>query len=430
VLYIEEEYFSEEEITSYSEEGIIEEDLFSNGETIDEEDVEEDTYFEDIIESDGVDVLYKEEEYFSEEEIIDEDFEEYIVEEKSNFFEASLDRIIEEDDHSNYSERSDVFDEVLDEDFLDSGDFVDEVILDDDDESYIEEEIIPQFEVPFVPAIVAWQEQEEQRASIEDEKPPEVAPRTPRNVLMAVLAAAASDFKLRKVPEGHKKRFEPMADAAACLGRLTKLPESTIESTGRASQVKTDDWSPTGAPIIFERSLNVRLVNEAAAMGRVMRLKEKVITNYEEETPRLFDENRNIEIDELLDEKGRPVFRTSVLVPLHELDTRQESMSRDWNMGFLEASDEADTLSIHNVKLPTTQVPRFNRPLACSPVMSRQEINDAIARGVAEGAWSRKYRLDRPQRKLRITSMCRCQYCQNPNAYQTHAYKELSKHVH
>jgi AcrR family transcriptional regulator len=458
--YIEEEYI--EEVYSDSEETIEEEYFDDDDDAI--------SYDEIILEEQGKDLdngdgfveevyYYSDEEELFEEVIEDssDSFDEYIVEEEyqGSKFEASLGIIEEEDDdHSaaEYSQKGngrlgaafkeeEVFFEEENEEFI-FREYDEDVEVDylredeqeidvyyeiEDDESYIEEEIIPQFEVPVIPAIAAWQEQEEVRALAEDDEPPEIAPRTPRNILMAVLTAAAADFKLRKVPKDHKKRFVPVSEMAACLARLTKLKENVVEAMGRASTVEQDeDWRPTGAPITLLRSLNVRIVTEAAAMGRIMRLKEKVVANYEE--PRgFFGGEPKTNIDDLVDDKGRRIFRTSMLVPLHERDVMQESMSRDWNLGILESSTEMDETTVENVKLPTDRVPRFTKPPSCSPVMGRQEIHDSIARGVAEGAWDRRYRLERPHIGLRVTSVCRCQYCEHPSAFQTHAYKKLSE---
>lgn len=472
VLIEEEEYFSDEEIIDeesqvcdeneiieyFSEEEVIEEII----EDYDDYSVEEDFDFDEEIieeiigESDDSDEDFVEEEYEQDSQnseaslgIIDE--EEYDSDSSDNFAEESRPRMyapsvnslvcteeicegsstnieieeeVEEEEDEEYIEEEEslsssfLCENELDRDFY---------TYDDHDDSFIEEEIISEFDVPVIPAIAAWQKKQEELLAI-GEEPPEVAARTPREILMAVLAAAAMDFKLRKVPEDHKKCYTPLCVSAACLGRLTKLDEYVIEDQGRAPAVRTDDeWRPTGAPIIFTRSISLRIATEAAAMGRVMRLKEKVVTNYDNSEPHnVFEEEHKVDIDDLLDEKGRPIFRTSVLVPFHERDTKQATVARDWKLGILEESCEVEEgITVDNVNLPTRSVPCFQKPVACSPVMSREEIKDAIARGVAEGAWNRKYRLERPQVKLRITTMCRCKYCENPNAFQTHAYKKL-----
>lgn len=482
----EEAYFSDEEIV----EEILEE--FEEGE-YEEHSIEDDehSYEELIVDEEIIGDSY--DEFVIEEEIIgdsdDGEFEEYVIEEeyRSKCSESSLGIIDEEDydsdssdecstkqrtnldakshhaahtnldskskhdtHHSNELYYGEEYEEIQEEDEAsyrpyvtecydeyeeslysfseqeDEGDDCDVM----DDESYIEEEIIPEFEVPVIPAIEAWHKQQEELMAI-DEELPEVAPRTPREILMAVLAAAAMDFKLRKVPEDHKRRYTPLSASAACLGRLTKLDEFAIEAYGRAPARRNDeDWCPTGAPIVFHQSLSLRIATEAAAMGRVMRLKERIVTNYEEPKRTFFSDygEEKVNVDGLLDEKGRPVFRTSVLVPFHERLARQKVMSKDWKVGILEASCElSEGITVDTVNLPTTRVPRFKKPMGCSPVMSRDEIKDAIARGVAEGAWDRRYRLDRPQVQLRITSVCRCRYCENPNAFQTHAYKKLRK---
>ncbi len=472
--FIEEEYYSDEEVVEEiigdcdehcSDEEIIEESIgdcdddgfesCSEETVVDEEDMDS---YEEIIEEiimDSDDVDHEFEEYLIEEDyhsqvsdpileiIEEEDYNSDAVHDcdahcKKNLVVQSSDdsyhskemiegEVVEEMEYDEecYTE----YEESLASSFLVENE-LDRDFCDYDDDSFIEE-IIPEFEVPVIPAIAAWQKQQEALLAVEEEFP-EVAPRTPREILMAVLAAAAMDFKLRKVPDDHKRNYTPLTVLAASLGRLMKLEEYVIEDIGRAPVVRKDDeWCPTGAPIIFYRSISLRIATEAAAMGRVMRLKENSVTNYEEfQRYYSLEEEQKVDIDDILDEKGRPIFRTSVLVPYHEREAKREVMTRDWKVGLLEESCQAgEGITVDNVQLPTKSIPRFQKPPSCSPVMSPQAIKDAIARGVAEGAWNRKYRLERPQVELRIRSMCRCQYCQHPNAFQTHAYKKLSQTV-
>jgi len=292
-----------------------------------------------------------------------------------------------------------------------------------------EEEPILKFDVPVIPAIVSWQAMEEHRTLILDEKPPEVASRTPREILMAVLNASSMDFKLRKVPQEHKKRFVSIADTVASLGRLSRLKEVVVEGVGHASQPEDEyeDWMPTGAPIVFPRSVSLRIATEAASMGRVVRLTEEAVTNYEDRRKSAisFEEVENrVDIDDMLDENGHSIIRTSVLLPLHEQSVKETSKAKDWSAALLEATTTMD-VSLDTVELPCARIPRFKKP-SLPKSMTRQDIQDAIAQGVAEKAWDRRYRLDRPHKQLRITSMCRCPYCPNPNPFQTHAYKNLA----
>jgi hypothetical protein len=437
--YIEELIIMEEEEASYTEETIefddyeedsdgssklwIEEECMS---AIEEETIEDDSdsssrmwieeeYMSDIEEASGASFLGNLEEMF--EEMVGEGNEMLAEFDLQNTFEGEreLERnlgSINEADYYDFEEESQDSEYEVE----------DEEISVDDDFSIIEEEIIFKYEVPVVPAIAAWQAKEEARIREAEVKPLEVATRTPREILMAVLAASAMDFKLRKVPQEHKRRFVPVADAVASLGRLNRLNEVVVEAMGHASASKKSDeeWQPTRAPIVVPRSLNLRIATEAAAMGRVMRLAERVVTNYEElsTVDRFFLQGESkVNVDDMVDEMGHRIIRTSMLLPLHEQDTRQASKARDWSAGMLESLWSMDQeVTLANVQLPSSRVPRFEKPQVASS-FSRQKIQEAIAQGVAEGAWDRRYRLDRPQKQLRITPMCRCRYCQNPNPF-------------
>lgn len=439
----EEELIADDDEYSYTEEIIVQDHLMTQDSKI---------MYEEIYVSEGEEESIGDYLEIFEETLEEEDGVERILGGSSRRYENSLGIINEAEEESENSDRTvrsskaELYDYVVEDEILEewaNEDYFEveitddeseddyEVVEDNEDYQIIEEEIVMKFEVPVIPAIAVWQEKEESRAYQTQEEPPAEAKRTPREILIAVLTASAMDFKLRKVPKEHKQRFVSIAETVASLGRLNKLDEVIVEGTGQASAINKEEkaWQPTAAPIVFHRSRSLRISTEAAAMGRVMRLPEIIVANYEEQSAagKFFeDESKKVSIDDMVDENGHKIFRTSVLVPLHEQDTRQASMSRDWNLDLLENVDENDTITLENVQLPTTRIPRFHKPSSNSKTLTRREIHDAIARGVAEGAWDRRYRLDRPQKQLRITSICRCRYCQNPNPFQTHAYKLLA----
>ena len=72
--------------------------------------------------------------------------------------------------------------------------------------------------------------------------------------------------------------------------------------------------SPAGKPIEFDRSIGIRLANEAAEMGKIMRRSEKeVVSNFNfKDRWRAFEDK--FDVDEAFDEKGRKIFRTGLLL--------------------------------------------------------------------------------------------------------------------
>jgi hypothetical protein len=456
--YVEEEYF-EEELLSDDEIG-VEEEYYDEADEYEEayynDDEDEALYFDEEIVEDSEEVSassYVEEEYYVEEEvlsdkdiveeqyppqlgIIEEEYysddinseEEYFVDEVLD--EESVVQVHELEDYSDdiNSDEEYFVDEVLDEESVVQVHELEEIVeIEEEDymyeedleEEFIEESIIHPYEVPTIPVLVAWQEKAE-ISSLKEGKRPEVAPRTPRNVMMAIIASAATDFKLRVAPEEHKKKFVSVADSAACMGRLAKLHEKVVEAVGTRIE-KEVAWSPSAEPIVLVRSKNIRIVNEAAAMGKVVRLNAKEYTHYDSSQEK-YQEEENIDIDDQVDGRGRRVFRTTLLVQNHVRDYQKDTVAKDWMLEILEDSEQTNYIGLDNVKLPTTNLPQFK---PAETKLSRQEINEAIARGVAERAWDRKYRLERPKRELRVTQKCRCSYCEHPNAFQTYAYRRL-----
>ena len=300
-----------------------------------------------------------------------------------------------------------------------------------DDLSHIEEEIVPVFEVPNLPVLDAWQKKTKEEKILGSEVR-EI--RTPRSVMIAIVEAANRECVSCEVPKSHKNQFESVATAAASIGRLTRLGEHAIEAEGNGSvpdeiKQKVDNWKPTGAPLRPSRSLNDVIAIEAAAMGSMSRLKEECVTSNAKWGEydlgmRHEDKEKEIAIDDMLDTKGRRTLRSDVLVDRYVQDLRNDNVSR----GFAErAMGEfawvTKGVTVENVPLPTPKPPKFTPK---STNLSSQEISDALARGVAESVWDRKYRLNRPKAGLRITKTCPCKYCELPNPYQTHAYKRMT----
>ncbi len=248
----------------------------------------------------------------------------------------------------------------------------------------------------------------------------------------AMAAAAASKRKdrieaggelvireVREIPEEHRNVFVTIAEEAANVGRLVRLNEVVVEAESRKSNEKVDTWSgPGGLLLDFQRSNFIRAVNEAAAMGRLRRLKPTETTNYD--TALDYEEEQRIDIEKQVDQYGRRALRTQFLLDEH---IREESKEKR-ELWAPENFDAPFTYrSIDEVELPTEKLPAFKPKKA--NFMSQRDALEAISSAVAASAWERNYRLQRPKAQLKVTRGCACPYCKNPNPFQTHKYKKL-----
>jgi hypothetical protein len=236
-------------------------------------------------------------------------------------------------------------------------------------------------------------------------------------------------LELRPVPEEHKEKYRPVASDAASIGRVTRLQEVAVVAQGRKepnaaleesarlaarTKTKTKGGRARMPRPFMGKSDSIRIVNEAAALGRMKHMREVVVQ--EKYDPEEFRSEELEGIDELVDEHGMRVIRTQFLTDRQVLDSKQDK-SEDW----LEDVDQADYENIDDVELPVSELPGF-KPKQAS--RTEQEAREGISQAVAEGYWNRYYRLERPGAELHVTGGCSCKYCPNPNAYQTYAYQK------
>lgn len=256
------------------------------------------------------------------------------------------------------------------------------------------------------------------------------APQEAKGGMAAMIAASAQkrndriesggELQVREVPEEHREVFVTIADAAAGVGRLTRLDEHVVEAVVPQKEEVVDDWVPSGLRSDNERSTFFAVIHEAAALGAMKGPRPDEVTNYdpvyEEE-----EEEEEVDIDKLaVDAKGRRTQRVGFLLDAHVKD-HQKNKKKDW---AAENQVLQQGTNIDNVALPSIVPPTW-RPEAAPK--SQKELMDAIAQGVAEASWSRRYRLDRPNVELNVTKTCNCKYCKHPNPYQTHKYKKIVK---
>ena len=227
--------------------------------------------------------------------------------------------------------------------------------------------------------------------------------------------------QVREIPEEHANLFVNIAEEAANLGRLVRSNEHVVEAESNRIEEK-DAWNGPGGLRNQEsrRSMFERAISEAAAMGRMKLNKHDETTNY----PRSIieeEEADEIDIDKQVDEHGRRALRTHFLLDQH---VREEYREKKTQWDLTESIDMHEYASIDDVELPTQNLPSF-KPKDIK-YMSQREALEAISSAVAVGAWERNYRLQRPKAQLRVTRGCKCPYCKNPNAFQTHKYKEMA----
>ena len=245
--------------------------------------------------------------------------------------------------------------------------------------------------------------------------------------LQAMIALAATE--LRPVPEEHKVAYKPVTAEAAEIGQFTRLRESVVEAMGTyvepTEEEKSSDrkWTKGKATVELPKQSNRKIepfmvLQEAAAVGRMKRLKADVTKNYDEKLDT--EVEQRIDVDDIMDERvGGKDFRIKYLTEFYVQDHQKEKQK-----DFDDEDDEVEDVkyaSLDEVPLPSEKLPVY-KPVTKS--MTRAEMMEDISRSVAEKSWERRYRLDRPGAKQRFRPACSCKYCQSPNAFQTAAYRK------
>lgn len=226
--------------------------------------------------------------------------------------------------------------------------------------------------------------------------------------------------EVREIPLEHKTTFVDVAAEAAKIGILTRLNEHTIEAV--AVKKEEEVWAgPSGLRTDHLRSSMFMAINEAAAMGQMKMKGQKAVevTNYDQNARKI--EKEVIDIDKMTDEHGRRVVRQLYLID------RQLHEEKKWKEGEWSAENAQSVVRYKNwedVELPSEEAPKW-RPRESTK--THRDLMEAISNGVAERAWERNYRLNRPKANLKVTRTCACKFCVNPNPFQTHKYKKIEK---
>eukprot|EP00934_Nitzschia_sp_Nitz4_P002270 Nitzschia sp. Nitz4//scaffold180_size44305//13216//18853//NITZ4_007237-RA/size44305-processed-gene-0.20-mRNA-1//-1//CDS//3329539461//2270//frame0 len=229
-------------------------------------------------------------------------------------------------------------------------------------------------------------------------------------------------------PEEHKKQFVPVVTDAASLGRVLRLNEKVIEANGQRSAAevnttKTDSSYAAWVARHANRGKNRRPVAvESRSNAQIMVNEAAAVGKMKSgrqdarDFAHLEIAERKIHIDDLGDAKhdGAKVFRTGHLIDRHVEDKLDRN---DWTPDY----DHESYSNLDDVALPSDVLPVFKKHAARKSGMN---VREELSREVAEGYWNRYYRLERPGANLVVTPGCFCKYCKSPNAWQTYAYQK------
>eukprot|EP00934_Nitzschia_sp_Nitz4_P008996 Nitzschia sp. Nitz4//scaffold44_size153857//67756//69207//NITZ4_002721-RA/size153857-processed-gene-0.123-mRNA-1//1//CDS//3329552157//8986//frame0 len=320
--------------------------------------------------------------------------------------------------------------EILEEEYYDDGEYIEEVVDDD----YYEELPAPQEETApqgsMAAMIAAAASKRTNRLETGGPKKMTQVEKAPDQGLdMAAMIAkkanarnerieAGGQLKVREIPKAHKNVFVNVALEAARVGTLTRLNEHTV--TAVAQPKEEEVWKgPSGLRTDHLRSTMFMAVNEAAALGAMRKLKPVEVTNYDQNE--YHEEEEPEDIDKMTDEHGRRVVRQLYLID-RRLQEEKKSKEEMWSAENV--SNMVQYNSMDEVALPSATAPKW-KPKKSEK--TQRELMDSIANGVAERAWERNYRLNRPKANLMMTRQCNCKFCVNPNPYQTHKYKQMEE---
>lgn len=229
---------------------------------------------------------------------------------------------------------------------------------------------------------------------------------------------AGGELKVRVIPKAHKNVFVDVALEAARVGTLTRLNEHTVEAVAVGKEEEV--WGgPSGLRTDHLRSVMFMAVNEAAALGAMKMKKATEVTNYDQNA--YVEDYEPEDVDKMTDEHGRRVVRQLYLID-RKIAEERKYKKEEWSAE--NAANIVQYKSMDEVALPSATAPKW-RPKPTNK--TQRELMDAISNGVAERAWERNYRLNRPKANLQVTRKCNCKFCLNPNPYQTHKYKQMEE---
>jgi hypothetical protein len=293
--------------------------------------------------------------------------------------------------------------------------------LEETDGELIMQEIVPEVEVKkSAPQLsTSMAEMISQRAAARDKRLAEGGEKRMRKVVI-------------KEKDEYKKEFSNIVTDAAAMGRLTRLNEYTVEAVAQ-EKTPEEQWKSNGLLAIQWRSSHMSVIHEAAQAGNAFKLPEHVVSNFPE-----------IEQEWDPEAAGKPM--SPRMRQLLELDKHvgegQQKVDR-LVLGRKEEQGKLESLlikpmqaysNIEDVKLPRRAPPKIDpaknaeklSKMKKEALMGGRPMID-ISAGVAEIAWERRARLDRPGSLPKIREVCPCPYCGTASPYQTFAYREIER---
>ena len=239
----------------------------------------------------------------------------------------------------------------------------------------------------------------------------------------------------------YKDDFKSIVVEAAELGRLTRLNEHIVEATA-VEKTPEEEWKSKGLMAITWRNQHMSVIHEAARAGAASKLPEKVTSNYESEEEEGYYDEGNAKIKRV-SERMKELLQLNTQIgkggnKIDELIAgRKEENAHVANQEHLREPKVVHDKSYYqsanpsNIKLPRRKTPKVDPQKNLEKIQEKFKgtyryekplVN--ISDEVAERAWARRTRLDRPGAMPRVQEICNCPYCLDPTPFQTFAYKK------
>jgi hypothetical protein len=251
--------------------------------------------------------------------------------------------------------------------------------------------------------------------------------------LKAMIASALLEAR-SPPPTEHKERFVPLVDDAASLGRLLRLEEKIVEAQGtrdseknrKQTDVSYSAWEMQHSQRGRKRMpQNTRTRSDSQIMVAEAAALGKLKSRRYSGTPTYGDDveryqpQRQEKEIDDLSDEHNARVIRAEYLLDRHVETHRKNKAKDW---LPDDAYDAEYHKLDDVALPTEEQPRFKPKQSTK---TRQETMETLSRSVAEGYWERMYRLERPGAMLKTTTGCHCKYCHHtPTPYQTFAYQK------
>lgn len=250
--------------------------------------------------------------------------------------------------------------------------------------------------------------------------------------------AEGGEKRMRKIKikdkDEYKKDFSSIVTDAAALGRLTRLNEYTVEAIA-PEKTPEQVWKSNGLLAIQWRSTHMSVIHEAANAGNMFKMPEHITSNFPEEQ---VEEEWDPETDgKFISPRMRELLDLNNHVGEGQQKVDKVVLGRKERQGKLESLLIKPMQAYSNIEemtLPRKATPKID-PVKNAEKLSKMKREALvggrpmidISAGVAELAWERRARLDRPGSSPKIKEVCSCPYCVTASPYQTFAYRELER---